>query len=405
MNKGNYSGLIIFSDKDRDVLKIEHYKKGKIVRGSILKRDEIHNMDSISYLTIYGSAQILPMTVYTRSLDDTLSPIVVVGTVPGDREGETYGGNEDGGSSGGAYGEGSGYDDEGGGNSSGDPLNCVVSINISGPGTAIGAGVYTKSTNVVLTANSSENYIFGGWIENLTEISLDESFSFTIERDHNFTAYFFSNDSECGKLAKKYKGNADLNSGFELLDEKRLTDNDIEHGVFKTDCVINDYVKGRESSICIPTDKGVYHYFIHSHPNDVLIPSIEDIYGIYCLYERNLFTSESILFIQTYLGCLGLEIEDYGLLDNFFKTKVFYNQMPSDKAFALFNEKFDRYILGNPGTEISEYEYSLKAIQYYSQVGIKMARSEKDINGKNINWAYAKVEDGVVTYKDCIQIN
>ncbi|MBQ7896681.1 MAG: hypothetical protein IJ364_09040, partial [Oscillospiraceae bacterium] len=158
-------------------------------------------------------------------------------------------------------------------------------------------------------------------------------------------------------------------------------------------------------SIKIPWNAGIYDYFIHSHPNNSLIPSIEDIYGMYLSYKEGVFTEESSLLIQTDFGCLSLEVEDISLLEEFFENEVFKEIYTSDEdALVNFHINFNEEILNNPqpGT-ISNYTYTKQAMRYYLQRGIKIAQAEKDCSGNNINWNYVSLADTTLRYTDCIQ--
>lgn len=413
IEKGNYSGIIIFSTPDGTFQKIEHYHNGLVLPGVIFTAEELAatEKEEVKYVTLYRKSARSDFYPRTKSLDDTLDSIVVIGTKPEDTETEKKGDDEDGG--GGSTlppTDGSGYEGEGGsGNSSNpeEPVYYTVSVAVNGNGTASGGGTYTANTNVMLTASCNEETTFGGWVNSFEIESMDKAYTFEIISNCSYTAYFHGIDTECGRLAQKYKGNKDLNRGFILLDSVRAPNNEIEHGVYKTDNITNGYIEGASKSIVIPWDKGVYEYFIHSHPSDALIPSIDDIYGMYLSYKNGAFNSETVLFLQTYLGCLGFEIENIALLEDFFKTEVFKDSIMSDEdQMEIFKKKFQDKVLGNPSeNQLKDDEFCRKAIGYYLNSGVKIAKAEKDNNGNNISWAYAQQGDTTITYKDCIQIN
>ncbi|MBE6226342.1 MAG: hypothetical protein E7121_04570 [Bacteroidales bacterium] len=415
LEKGNYSGLIIYSDTDGNFTKIEHYENGLILSGEMLTPEEIETSDSVTYFTIYANIPTQINVLPTKSdddddvaWDDELDGVVVGGTRPVPDNENPSAGNDEGGGTGGDTSIPIPGDEHGGGGNSGDSseeLKYTVSISENGEGRTSGSGVYTKNTSVMLVATSATGNTFGGWVENFEIKSMDDLYVFKIESNHAFTAYFYGEETECGKLADKYKNNPELNKGFQLLDSIRNSSNTIEHGVYKTDFATNSYTAGSPHSIKIPWNAGIYDYFIHSHPNNSLIPSIEDIYGMYLSYKEGVFTEESSLLIQTDFGCLSLEVEDISLLEEFFENEVLKEIGTSNKeALANFHKKFNKDILNNPtaGT-ISNYTYTKQAIRYYLQRGIKIAQAEKDCSGNNINWNYVSLADTTLIYTDCIQ--
>lgn len=60
----------------------------------------------------------------------------------------------------------------------------------SNAGNITGTGTYAHGSNVVLTANASDNYVFVGWKENGSIVSLDNPFSFVADHHASLVALF-----------------------------------------------------------------------------------------------------------------------------------------------------------------------------------------------------------------------
>ena len=65
-----------------------------------------------------------------------------------------------------------------------------VFANPTAGGTVTGAGDYQEGQNCTVTATAKTGYIFTNWTENGTEVSSDETYSFTVSGSRNLQANF-----------------------------------------------------------------------------------------------------------------------------------------------------------------------------------------------------------------------
>ena len=93
-------------------------------------------------------------------------------------------------------------------------------------------GEYTENVTVTLQARTGAGSVFGGWVDNGTGelLSISESLSVLVDSHKYYTAYFYLESSECGRLVKKYKNNGNLRALVEELNNFK-TNAALEHPV------------------------------------------------------------------------------------------------------------------------------------------------------------------------------
>ncbi len=205
LKKGNFTGLIIYSNKLGDFLRIEHFYKGLLINGKLLKSQNINDYSNVMYISVYSP-------ILTRSGDggDTgeeggdddalnggeLTPIYVLPTTPTPEEGESRENDEDGG--GGSPilppmppgGGGGGNNGTGGNYDSGVIYNvsATVAFYCAGFGRVTGSGNYTAGSTVKIFSIPNWEYKFSSWNQSFS--GMPDSFSFQIEKDMSGEATF-----------------------------------------------------------------------------------------------------------------------------------------------------------------------------------------------------------------------
>ena len=93
-------------------------------------------------------------------------------------------------------------------------------------------GEYTENVTITLSAHTGAGSIFGGWVDNGTGelLSISESLSVLVDSHNDYTAHFYLESSECGRLVKKYKNNGNLRALVEELNNFK-TNAALEHPV------------------------------------------------------------------------------------------------------------------------------------------------------------------------------
>jgi hypothetical protein len=81
---------------------------------------------------------------------------------------------------------------DGGGNGGEEPQYCTVSLSVfpENSGTVTGSGSYLKGSTCTITATPGSGYTFVTWADEINEISVDASYTFTVTGDRNLTALF-----------------------------------------------------------------------------------------------------------------------------------------------------------------------------------------------------------------------
>ena len=81
---------------------------------------------------------------------------------------------------------------DGGGNGGEEPQYCTVSLSVfpENGGTVTGSGSYLKGSTCTIAASPNNGYTFVSWSDEINELSMDASYSFTVTGDRNLTALF-----------------------------------------------------------------------------------------------------------------------------------------------------------------------------------------------------------------------
>ena len=269
-------------------------------------------------------------------------------------------------------------------------------------GSVSGAATYKAGEDVTLTALENQNYYFAYWEGDLSGNSI--SVIFKASKDIDAIAVYYHKDSECGKLIKNYNRNTLLKQSVEQI-YSIITDttrNKKEHGYYSVNNSLQ-YIMGDNEKVGIPRNIGTLDFFVHNHPNNALIPSIEDLIGIYKLHKNGTFNENSKLVIATVEGCLGIEVSNINALESFLSEWGLLNCSDQDLEIYCeeYHQMFNLEILGNPtSTQVKQYEYAELAMDYYIQFGLKIAhRFFTDSPGE---WSYAKYENGTLKFENCL---
>jgi hypothetical protein len=268
-----------------------------------------------------------------------------------------------------------------------------------------GGGPFDMNKEVEVCAIAYPGHMFGGWTEYGVVLESCVSYTFAITSNRCLTANFFDEGSNCAELVVKYTNNNMLKLGISSLIINQLRDSTIEHGIYTTDKIQNGYQRGFSSHITIPPNKGVYSYFIHNHPRDVLLASVEDLYGMYLAYENGMFIEKTALLIKTSFGLLSIEIDDFTKFECFIFNVISSNDSISrSKNMRIFKKYFEREIVRSPSLEKLniDTEGFKNAVSYYMQIGLK-AYCTSNPTG-NDGWKYASLkENGAVELINCYQ--
>lgn len=200
--------MIIYSTLDGEFLRVEHFQKGRLLKGKILSVDEIKDNNDVIYLAVYSSPQTKAGGADDggdgdddNSLDGgELNPIIVTPTTPtGPKDGPSMEEEESGGggpTGSDLYKDQNGGGGGGGGSSSGENYNsgqtytvsATVSMLSDGFGTVTGGGVYAAGSSASIVASPVWEYQFYNWSGDFA--GKPSSFSFQVEKDVSAEANF-----------------------------------------------------------------------------------------------------------------------------------------------------------------------------------------------------------------------
>ena len=190
LNKPDFSGIILYSDKTGNFLWAEHYRKGRIEPGELLSPDDKNGENTI-YLAVYQK-----LRTKSDDWDETLDELIVVGTKPKpnpmpdpiedpsediisdprqDENKEVTDETADRGGGGGAI-----------------IFTVVLHSSDVKKGNVSGEGTYAKNSNVCITAIPFWGHQFSDWGGTLA--GKPHSFSFPISQDITSIAHFTAYD-------------------------------------------------------------------------------------------------------------------------------------------------------------------------------------------------------------------
>ena len=264
-----------------------------------------------------------------------------------------------------------------------------------------GNTVYKSGSEAVLVAEPNSGYVFAYWSGDLS--GNDNPQVFLVTEDISTKAKFFKKDSECGRLFVNYNNNVLLERALGQMNEiiTDQTRNKKEYGYY-TYNNIAEYKVGNTNSVSIPQNRGALDFFAHNHPSGILIPSVDDIIGIYYSYINGAFQENSKMIIVTESGSLGIEVSDIDEVKNILDEFGLLSSSGEDlkEMKNEFKQMFNEEVLGGvSSSKLKNYEYSVLAIDYYILHGLKFTHrfSIDPFDG----WSYAKYEDGKVKFEDC----
>lgn len=280
-----------------------------------------------------------------------------------------------------------------------------ITLLTNGNGSLSGDGTYAVGSPATVTAICSAGSVFGGWTENRLVVSMSTRHSFEVTGSRCLTGYFHLKDSDCGKLAMKYKGNTLLKSTFVQLNEKKRGNNK-EHAFLLSDSGESDYFEGSKGCVNFDFNKyASYSFVVHNHELSP-IPSPEDVIAIYKAYKAGRMREGGGIIMQMEKGTMCLEIENGTLFEEFiweyFGEIDAYIAISKETLFAYY-QFFQNEILGNPpNAELKNKEVIDKAIKFYtSGRGLKVVYNSGD--GLNYNWSYVRLNNNELFFENCIK--
>ena len=277
----------------------------------------------------------------------------------------------------------------------------IVDVTCIGNGSVSGLEQpsYEPDSWVKIVAKSGPGSIFGGW-KNQTSgafLSISSTLELYVDSDKSIIAYFYEENSECGKLVKKYKSNGNLEALVQELENFMTNNDNLEHAVLRT--IDGEYsrILGEEDNVKFTLMKNKnYEYMIHNHPSGTLIPSPEDLYTIYKADSANIYSGNRCFLIKTDSGMLSIEIEDALLFRTFVEQNI-----GLDNLRYHFSKSFYRYILNKPTKEEMKTLPVLElALKFYSSQGLKFAYHIQ--NELSPGWTYINIANSKVEYLNCI---
>ena len=227
----------------------------------------------------------------------------------------------------------------------------IVDVTCIGNGSVSGLEQpsYEPDSWVKIVAKSGPGSVFGGW-KNQTSgafLSISSTLELYVDSHKTIIAYFYEENSECGKLVKKYKSNGNLEALVQELENFMTNNDNLEHAVLRT--IDGEYsrILGEEDNVKFTLMKNKnYEYMIHNHPSGTLIPSPEDLYTIYKADSANIYSGNRCFLIKTDSGMLSIEIEDALLFRTFVEQNI-----GLDNLRYHFSKSFYRYFLNKPTKE------------------------------------------------------
>lgn len=269
----------------------------------------------------------------------------------------------------------------------------TLNISVDGGGSVIGAGNYQKGVTAIIFAVPNDNYVFGGWSGGYTSLRTPEFI--TINRNYNIISTFYLKTSDCGKLITKYKNSSNLKTVIQNINDKK-NGNNFEHAYTMTINGVPEYTLGTTSSVNLDFDIGKKYEFVAHNHSQTPIPSLEDLLAIHKAYQAGCFEQGSFILMQTTLGTMSVEIEDFAKFD------LFASEFSDEETLNGYKRNFHKYVLGNPSDEDLKTRTVInKAINFFSKdKGLRIAYSEDD--GSGINWAYAVNSNNILTFNNCL---
>lgn len=413
LEKGNYSGLIIFSSPDGIVQRIEHYQNGLVLSGTMLTATEFSatNRDKLKFLTVYQTGTSSAFLPQTRGWSDTLDAVVVIGTVPNDRENSSKGKDEAGG---GPSSPPGGYHTDpslpltgdnqrgGGGGNSSEPVYYTLTLTTDGGGTAQGGGKYTSGTNATIQACANSEYIFGGW--NGDYGGLSKSASVYMNGNKYITARFYSLASDCGKL-KKALSNYD---SLMIYRGKLLKNPNLEYGYTKSP----KKSKTGESLINklnTTTFPGMTE-MVHTHALEIHL-SLSDLKILYSSYARGYITDVDN-FTYTVVSpeyFIVLQIDDEekvkDVINNLMTSSIDERGVKKYQFVDYQLKQYKRYIPSERGKSIEEYFSCFIEFMTDFESGLSISLHKTDATTNEIISKYilesSDVQDLISLYQIC----
>lgn len=236
---------------------------------------------------------------------------------------------------------------DGGGGSGGEPGFVdevyTVSIGQNGGGITEGAGAYFVNNDVTITATPSSGFVFGGWIDNTYPtkefISHSKKYSFQINGNRSFMAFFYSDTSACAKLARVISDDS-LSNYISRKRQQMRSNNSVEYGDLRRNDGSLYSKNSQEHSSSYVLENGVkYTGSYHTHPSGSNFPSGTDIIALKKLYQNGSIDNISDFtygIITESNGVFIMKIENETLFSNYIQ-----NNMVDD---TFFDKDYVKYV-------------------------------------------------------------
>ena len=226
-----------------------------------------------------------------------------------------------------------------------------LELRARGNGSVSPAGISThyegSSVTIMATPNNTST-VFTGWFgQDITDHNL--AVSIKMNSNRCITGTFYPIDSDCGKLALKYRNNDAMNRYLNLdLRQKILTIKNVEHGVLISSTGEKRYVvdQTKTSASFAPLSRELYKEAHHSHPERrALAASPADLFVIVDMYNDNQMSSPNgfIFTISNSYETIALEVENITKYMAFAKKKGFDTKENLEYFGEYYKDSIIRY--------------------------------------------------------------
>lgn len=289
-----------------------------------------------------------------------------------------------------------------------------VSIFHGEGGSVTGSGEYDPGDAVVITATPNTGYVFAGWSNGI----ISNFHTFNISENMEFTAFFYADNTPCGKLTTMKNNAGFINYMNNDLRPRMLEAGNREHGDLRK--INGSFIQGTNINPLTGIEENTKLYFpqmfvgqnkydmmIHSHTSGIPFFSFEDI-ALFCeMYNKNVIDdiSNFIYGAITNDGGMFLRIDDPNAFANF--SNMF---LISDNIDAL-EDNFKKNVLFNGKYNIlNSTDHITRLFNFLStnNTGLTIIRTSSFVNSENqykTNFydVILNSENTSYTFRDCLK--
>lgn len=281
----------------------------------------------------------------------------------------------------------------------------MISIILSG-GITEGTGAYFVNNDVTITATPSSGFVFGGWIDNTYPtkefISHSKKYSFQINGNRSFMAFFYSDTSACAKLARVISDDS-LSNYISRKRQQMRSNNSVEYGDLRRNDGSLYSKNSQEHSSSYVLENGVkYTGSYHTHPSGSNFPSGKDIIALKKLYLKGAIDNVSDFMygiITESDGAFIIKIENETLFSNYIQ-----NNMVDEKKF---NNDYIAYLTTSISGDNDESGVLFRILNLLENSGLKFLKSTMFNNNDNNRveqWNELTLINNQLYYKNCMNL-